>query len=171
MDLDSSYDVYRALFPDRKIPLRECEFLKRMYTLDVSRLNGVATRFPAYEELLDLLKDECNTPGEEGINGDAARGRAKELLAKWLDIRNRNGKPYTEADDMARDMSLRIGMCRELGLLVISVGSRKECGICVLDGPLGGFMYFDDRAERLPSHYFKTRAPPQAALETLCAPK
>jgi hypothetical protein len=147
MDLDPSYDVYRALFPDRKIPPREREFLEKMFTLDVSRLNGVATRFPAYEELLDLLKAECCDPGEGTlINGDAARGRAKELLAKWLNIRNRNGKPYTEKDDRARDTSLRIGLCRKLGLLVIAVGDRER-SICMLDGPLGGFMYFDDRKE------------------------
>lgn len=148
LDFDPSYNVYRALFPNREIPPREREFLKKVYTLDVSRLSGRAVQFPAYGELMALLKDECTAPGEMLINNNATRGQAKELLARWLNVQNRNGTPYTEADDRAGDTSLRIGMCREDGVLSVRIGpvdNDKTCVICVLDGPLGGFFYFDPK--------------------------
>lgn len=113
MDSDPSYDIYRDLFPGREIPARERKFLERMFALDVSRLRGRVCRFPAYDELRDLLKDECIAPGDTLINSNAVRGKAKTLLAKWFNIRNRDGAPYTDADDRERDMSLRIGVCRK----------------------------------------------------------
>lgn len=152
LDFDPGYDVYRDLFPNREIPAHEREFLKSMYPLDVSRASGRAIKFPPYEEFKTLLKDECTEPGETLINNNTTRGQVKELLASWLKGTNQHGAPYTAADDRAGDTSLRIGMCRADGLFVVKIGSDnntcKSCLICVLDGPLGGFLYFDPR-ERL----------------------
>ena len=73
---------------------------------------------------------------------------AKQLLATILDVVNRNGTLYTAADDMAEDQAIRIGLNRADGLFVIKLGKDTSgcpftCAICMLEGPMEGFFYFN----------------------------
>ncbi len=148
MDCCPSYKVYRDLFPDNVIPPKERRFLKIVYPMDVSRLTGRQNRFyaPLYPVLKILLEGECMS--ETIVRDDAKRGLAKQLLASILEVVNRDGTPYTAADDVAGDQAIRIGLDRAEGIFVIKLGkdtteSSFTCAICMLEGPMEGFFYYN----------------------------
>lgn len=142
MDFCPSYKVYRDLYADKVIPPKEREFLKKVYPLDMSRQTGRKVMFhgPTMQQLKTLLKDEC--VGQTLVGNDAKRGQAKELLAKCLNVVNKNNQPYTAADDMAQDQALRIGLDRDEGILLVNLGPTAVCIICWIEGPMEGFFYF-----------------------------
>ena len=148
MDFCPSYQVYRDLFLDNAIPPKERKFLKIVYLIDISRLTGKQIKFydRGYAMLKALLEGECM---EQTTVSDATkRGLAKELLASILGVVNRNGTPYTTADDLAGDRALCIGLNRADGIFVIKLGKDTTgasftCAICMLEGPMEGFFYFN----------------------------
>lgn len=145
MNSHPSYQVYRDLFPGGVIPPNAREFLKIVYKIDMSRKIGQPVKFhgPTYDQLKALLKDECITSG--------VRGQVKELLAKCFGVVNSNNEPYTAADDKAGDQAIRFGIDRVNGILSIKFGTDRPgdnsitCAICVLEGPMEGFFYFDPK--------------------------
>ena len=148
MDMCPTYQVYRDLFPDSVIPPKERRFLKLVYPLDMSRLTGEQIKFydRGYQVLKALLDGECME--QHTVGDDTKRGLAKQLLATILDVVNRNGTLYTAADDMAGDQAIRIGLNRADGLFVIKLGKDTSgcpftCAICMLEGPMEGFFYFN----------------------------
>ena len=148
MDFCPSYKVYRDLFSNNVIPETERKFLKIVYRMDVSRLTRRPIKFyaPGYQVLKGLLEGECMDLTL--VSDDTKRGQAKELLASILDVVNKNGTPYTAADDMAEDRAICIGLDRAEGLFVIKLGkdttgSSFTCAICMLEGPMEGFFYFN----------------------------
>jgi hypothetical protein len=150
MDFDPAYKVYRDLFPDNVIPPKERKFLKFMYPIDMSRRARQQVKFhpPTFQQLKTLLRDECI--GTTVISDETKRREAKALLAMALGVVNMNNTPYTAADDKAGDPAIRIGIDRDDGIFGIRLGTDKSnapisCAICVLEGPMEGFFYFDPK--------------------------